>query len=200
MSPPSLAPCPGGLDAPLIMKEGGKTKNSSISPCGFADKFHGWKTLRNSVPGIKNLQGKSGYNSFRWKTLTQIKGGGGGMAIKRIRIIGGGLAGPEAALQAAKFGCEVDLYEMRPTAPPRPTKPPTSPSSSAPTPSSPSPKTPPPGSSNRRCAEPAACSSPKPTPPPSLLATLSPSTASNSPNASPPASLPNLASESTAKK
>ena len=37
------------------------------------------------------------------------------MAKKRIRIIGGGLAGPEAALQAAKFGCEVDLYEMRPT-------------------------------------------------------------------------------------
>ena len=37
------------------------------------------------------------------------------MATKRIKIIGGGLAGPEAALQAAKFGCEVDLYEMRPT-------------------------------------------------------------------------------------
>jgi methylenetetrahydrofolate--tRNA-(uracil-5-)-methyltransferase len=37
------------------------------------------------------------------------------MLTKRIRIIGGGLAGPEAALQAAKFGCEVDLYEMRPT-------------------------------------------------------------------------------------
>ncbi|MEO6804827.1 MAG: methylenetetrahydrofolate--tRNA-(uracil(54)-C(5))-methyltransferase (FADH(2)-oxidizing) TrmFO [Edaphobacter sp.] len=36
------------------------------------------------------------------------------MANKRIRIIGGGLAGPEAALQAAKSGCEVDLYEMRP--------------------------------------------------------------------------------------
>ncbi len=34
---------------------------------------------------------------------------------KRIRVIGGGLAGPEAALQAAKFGCSVDLYEMRPT-------------------------------------------------------------------------------------
>ncbi|HEU5340835.1 methylenetetrahydrofolate--tRNA-(uracil(54)-C(5))-methyltransferase (FADH(2)-oxidizing) TrmFO [Edaphobacter sp.] len=34
---------------------------------------------------------------------------------KRIRVIGGGLAGPEAALQAAKFGCPVDLYEMRPT-------------------------------------------------------------------------------------
>jgi methylenetetrahydrofolate--tRNA-(uracil-5-)-methyltransferase len=34
---------------------------------------------------------------------------------KRIRIIGGGLAGPEAALQAAALGCQVDLYEMRPT-------------------------------------------------------------------------------------
>jgi methylenetetrahydrofolate--tRNA-(uracil-5-)-methyltransferase len=33
---------------------------------------------------------------------------------QRIKIIGGGLAGPEAALQAAKRGCEVDLYEMRP--------------------------------------------------------------------------------------
>jgi len=37
------------------------------------------------------------------------------MTTMRIRIIGGGLAGPEAALQAAKRGCEVDLYEMRPT-------------------------------------------------------------------------------------
>src|SRR6185437_12999331 len=33
---------------------------------------------------------------------------------KRIRVIGGGLAGPEAALQAARLGCQVDLYEMRP--------------------------------------------------------------------------------------
>jgi len=31
----------------------------------------------------------------------------------RIRVIGGGLAGPEAALTAARMGCEVDLYEMR---------------------------------------------------------------------------------------
>ena len=30
-----------------------------------------------------------------------------------IRVIGGGLAGPEAALMAARMGCEVDLYEMR---------------------------------------------------------------------------------------
>ncbi|MGA2889166.1 MAG: methylenetetrahydrofolate--tRNA-(uracil(54)-C(5))-methyltransferase (FADH(2)-oxidizing) TrmFO [Terracidiphilus sp.] len=31
----------------------------------------------------------------------------------RIRVIGGGLAGPEAALTAARLGCKVDLYEMR---------------------------------------------------------------------------------------
>ncbi|HEY4049572.1 MAG TPA: methylenetetrahydrofolate--tRNA-(uracil(54)-C(5))-methyltransferase (FADH(2)-oxidizing) TrmFO [Acidobacteriaceae bacterium] len=30
-----------------------------------------------------------------------------------IRVIGGGLAGPEAALVAARQGCEVELYEMR---------------------------------------------------------------------------------------
>src|SRR5579862_8895101 len=35
--------------------------------------------------------------------------------MKKIKVIGGGLAGPEAALQAASLGCEVDLYEMRPT-------------------------------------------------------------------------------------
>src|SRR6185312_15425147 len=32
----------------------------------------------------------------------------------RIRVIGGGLAGPEAALMAAGLGSEVLLYEMRP--------------------------------------------------------------------------------------
>ena len=34
--------------------------------------------------------------------------------MKQIRVIGGGLAGPEAALHAAHAGCEVHLYEMRP--------------------------------------------------------------------------------------
>jgi len=33
----------------------------------------------------------------------------------RVTIIGGGLAGTEAAWQAARRGCAVDLYEMRPT-------------------------------------------------------------------------------------
>jgi len=31
----------------------------------------------------------------------------------RLHVIGGGLAGPEAALTAAQLGCEVELYEMR---------------------------------------------------------------------------------------
>lgn len=35
--------------------------------------------------------------------------------MKTIRVIGGGLAGPEAALQAASRGHQVHLYEMRPT-------------------------------------------------------------------------------------
>jgi methylenetetrahydrofolate--tRNA-(uracil-5-)-methyltransferase len=34
--------------------------------------------------------------------------------MKRIHVIGGGLAGPEAALQAASLGCDVVLSEMRP--------------------------------------------------------------------------------------
>ena len=34
--------------------------------------------------------------------------------MSRIRVIGGGLAGPEAALIAARMDIEVDLYEMRP--------------------------------------------------------------------------------------
>jgi len=33
---------------------------------------------------------------------------------RKIKVIGGGLAGPEAALQAANAGCQVTLYEMRP--------------------------------------------------------------------------------------
>ena len=31
----------------------------------------------------------------------------------KIRVIGGGLAGPEAALTAARLGCDVELYELR---------------------------------------------------------------------------------------
>src|ERR1700744_5579000 len=31
-----------------------------------------------------------------------------------MKVIGGGLAGPEAALVAARLGIDVDLYEMRP--------------------------------------------------------------------------------------
>ncbi len=35
--------------------------------------------------------------------------------MKKVKVIGGGLAGPEAALQAARRGCQVQLWEMRPT-------------------------------------------------------------------------------------
>lgn len=38
------------------------------------------------------------------------------MSGTRLTVIGGGLAGCEAAWQAAKYGVEVDLYEMRPHA------------------------------------------------------------------------------------
>ncbi len=34
--------------------------------------------------------------------------------MKSIHVVGGGLAGPEAALQAARAGCKVTLFEMRP--------------------------------------------------------------------------------------
>jgi methylenetetrahydrofolate--tRNA-(uracil-5-)-methyltransferase len=37
------------------------------------------------------------------------------MQLDRLTVIGGGLAGSEAAWQAAERGIEVDLYEMRPT-------------------------------------------------------------------------------------
>ena len=33
---------------------------------------------------------------------------------KKVIVIGGGLAGVEAAYQVSKRGIEVDLYEMRP--------------------------------------------------------------------------------------
>ena len=33
---------------------------------------------------------------------------------KKLIIIGGGLAGSEAAWQAARLGCRVTLYEMKP--------------------------------------------------------------------------------------
>src|SRR6476469_9500534 len=34
--------------------------------------------------------------------------------MKKIKVIGGGLAGPEAAWQIARRGLDVELYEMRP--------------------------------------------------------------------------------------
>jgi methylenetetrahydrofolate--tRNA-(uracil-5-)-methyltransferase len=73
------------------------------------------RLCRLATSKIKSLLLKSKTKSLVWKTLTQIGQEGEAVAVKRIRVIGGGLAGPEAALQAAKRGCKVDLYEMRPT-------------------------------------------------------------------------------------
>jgi methylenetetrahydrofolate--tRNA-(uracil-5-)-methyltransferase len=61
------------------------------------------------------FDGKYRPKAFLSKTLTQIVRVGENELARKIRVIGGGLAGPEAALQAAKRGCQVDLYEMRPT-------------------------------------------------------------------------------------
>ena len=36
------------------------------------------------------------------------------VSLTEIKIVGGGLAGSEAAWQAARAGCRVKLYEMRP--------------------------------------------------------------------------------------
>lgn len=36
------------------------------------------------------------------------------MADRRVTVVGGGLAGSEAAWQLARLGHQVDLYEMRP--------------------------------------------------------------------------------------
>ena len=51
--------------------------------------------------------------------------------MQRLAVIGGGLAGCEAAWQAARRGVEVDLYEMRPREADRRIRPVTLPSSFA---------------------------------------------------------------------
>jgi methylenetetrahydrofolate--tRNA-(uracil-5-)-methyltransferase len=44
---------------------------------------------------------------------TALSGSNAAAAPQAVRVIGGGLAGPEAALTAARLGCHVNLYEMR---------------------------------------------------------------------------------------
>src|SRR2546427_788556 len=48
------------------------------------------------------------------RRITRQHARSGEMAEKRILIVGGGLAGSEAAWQAARRGLRVDLFEMRP--------------------------------------------------------------------------------------
>ena len=46
--------------------------------------------------------------------LTMLFRGGKGLMNARVRVIGAGLAGSEAAWQSAQRGVEVELFEMRP--------------------------------------------------------------------------------------
>src|SRR5215469_7498017 len=63
---------------------------------------------------INILQARSRPKLSGLNTLRKLEGEGSRLATKKIKVIGGGLAGPEAALQAAALGCQVTLHEMRP--------------------------------------------------------------------------------------
>ena len=72
-----------------------------------------WRNVRVSGEALRRLAAASP-DSIGASACTGARRPDGreGLLVK-IRVIGGGLAGPEAALTAARFGCEVDLYEMR---------------------------------------------------------------------------------------
>ena len=80
--------------------------------CGWkARQSKGWRPEESGLPPISaestemdGAQRHGGTDGAGWSQR--------GHSL-RIRVIGGGLAGPEAALTAARLGCEVDLYEMR---------------------------------------------------------------------------------------
>src|SRR5438876_6354244 len=48
------------------------------------------------------------------RTRPHARGHIGSRSVVKLTVIGGGLAGCEAAWQAARCGVDVDLYEMRP--------------------------------------------------------------------------------------
>ena len=52
--------------------------------------------------------------AIKWKRRRNKSPSRRSLARVRLTVIGGGLAGCEAAWQAARQGAEVDLYEMRP--------------------------------------------------------------------------------------
>src|ERR1700735_3958573 len=65
-------------------------------------------------PSINNLRSKCTHKLSMGRLCTKQRRRGA-VRTRQIKSSGGGLTGPEAALQAAKRGCQVDLYEMRPT-------------------------------------------------------------------------------------
>ena len=75
-----------------------------------------WRNVRLSGEAMKRLAEKPEElvsHPFPQETRKRMGHAQRGECVVRIRVIGGGLAGPEAALTAARLGCEVDLYEMR---------------------------------------------------------------------------------------
>ena len=103
-----------------------------------------------------------------------------------IRIIGGGLAGSEAAWQAASRGVPVTLYEMRPVpADARSTRPIASPNSSAAIPSAATSSTTPSACSKKRCGGSVRSSCARPKRAACRPARRWPSIASGSPRSSP---------------
>ena len=84
-----------------------------------AEFLDDWRNVRLSGEALQRLASRNqppcpsiAASSKGWETTTSTGVHGRGRSV-RIRVIGGGLAGPEAALTAARFGCQVDLYEMR---------------------------------------------------------------------------------------
>ena len=68
-----------------------------------------WRNVRVSGEALRRLAGFGDETQLAFWRRSRRRD----RTAVRIRVIGGGLAGPEAALTAARLGCQVDLYEMR---------------------------------------------------------------------------------------
>jgi len=79
-----------------------------------------WDVLEWNTPAIGFYQEMGAAMMTEWRTMrvTGKRSPDSRLAANtmtsRIKVIGGGLAGPEAALQAVRRGCNVTLYEMAP--------------------------------------------------------------------------------------
>jgi len=77
-----------------------------------------WRNVRINGEALRRLSGrKDNSREFAPRSSEEenprVLRAEGGCPPQVVRVIGGGLAGCEAALTAARLGCQVDLYEMR---------------------------------------------------------------------------------------